>query len=241
MERHPEHPTGRWTERHRRPEVVVFDLDGTLSDSARGILASLRHAFAVNGLPPLAPEVERAILGPPFYESLPPLIGDVGLGDVIAAYREHYGAEGMYDTTAYSGIEDLLAGLRARGVRIAVATSKPEPYAVPIVEHLGLATYFETVGGDDLAGSLPTKAQVLDKVLGRLGRPDPARVLMVGDRSHDVVGARAHGIDTVGAGWGYGLPGEFAARPPVLVCATPHELAAALELPIGDGRDAEAS
>lgn len=233
---------------------MLFDLDGTLSDSAPGILASLRHAFTVNHLPPLEPQVERAILGPPFYESLPPLIGDAVLGDVIAAYREHYGAQGMFDTRPYDGIVDVLGGLRARGVRLAVATSKPEYYAAPIVEHLGMTQFFETVGGDELDGSLSTKALVIAKVLERLGDPDPRTVLMVGDRSHDVLGAREHGIDTVGAGWGYGLAGEFDVARPALVCATPLDLAAALSLPelassestesarirFG-GRDAEAS
>ena len=231
---------GRWVQRHRDPTVVLFDLDGTLSDSAPGILASLRHAFAVNGLPPMDSHIERAILGPPFYESLPPLIGDAALGDVIAAYREHYGAHGMFDTRAYDGILDVLRGLRARGVRLAVATSKPEHYAVPIVDYLAMTSFFETVGGDDLDGSLSTKALVISRVLDRLGDPDPATVLMVGDRSHDVFGAREHGIDTIGAGWGYGLPGEFDIAQPALVCATPRELAAALDVDTV-GRDAEAS
>jgi phosphoglycolate phosphatase len=117
------------------PDVVLFDLDGTLSDSAPGILSSLRHAFAVNGLPPMHADIERAILGPPFYESLPPLIGDADLTSVIAAYREHYGAAGMFDTQPYEGIREVLSVLRERGVRLAVATSKPEYYAVPIVDH----------------------------------------------------------------------------------------------------------
>lgn len=220
---------------------MLFDLDGTLSDSARGILASLRHAFAVNGLPPLDPEVERSMLGPPFYESLPPFIGEAALSDVIAAYRQYYGMHGMLDTEPYPGIVDVLSGLRARGVRLAVATSKPEHYAVPIVEHLGMAGFFETVGGDELDGSLRTKALVLGKVLGRLGAPDPSMVLMVGDRSHDVAGAREHAIDAIGAGWGYAPPGELVQAHPVLVCATPRDLAAALDLHDSDERDAEAS
>jgi phosphoglycolate phosphatase len=236
---------GRWAERHRDPAVVLFDLDGTLSDSAPGILASLRHAFAVNGLPPMEPHIERAILGPPFYESLPPLIGDAVLGEVIAAYREHYGAQGMFDTRPYAGIREVLSALHGRGVRLAVATSKPEYYAVPIVEHLGMTEYFETVGGDELDGSLSTKALVIGKVLDRLGAPDPGTVAMVGDRSHDVFGAREHGIDTIGAGWGYGLLGEFDIARPALVCATVADLASALGVPgfapsTGE-RDAEAS
>jgi phosphoglycolate phosphatase len=215
------------------PAVVLFDLDGTLSDSAPGILAALRHAFAENGIPPLDPVTERALLGPPFYESLPPLIGGAGrLPAVLASYRMHYSNGSMYDTTAFEGIPDVLAAARARGMRLAVATSKPEPYADPIVEHLGLAQYFETVGGDELDGSLATKALVIDKVLGRLGRPDPSTVLMVGDRMHDVVGAREHGIGCVGAAWGYGPPGELEAARPLAICARPRELLGVLGLEV---------
>lgn len=208
--------------------TVLFDLDGTLSDSARGILAALRHAFAVHSLPPLDPATEQAILGPPFYESLPPLLGDVPLEPIIAAYREHYGAGGMFDTVAFDGVADLVARLHATGTRLAVATSKPEHYAVPIVEHLGLGGYFEVIGGDALDGSRGTKALVIADVLRRLDHPDPASVLMVGDRRHDVEGAREHGIDCAGAGWGYGLPGELAAAAPMAICAHPRELAGLL-------------
>lgn len=210
--------------------TVLFDLDGTLSDSAPGILGALRAAFAVNGLPPLDPRLERTLLGPPFYESLPPLIGEQNVAGVIEAYREHYGAGGMFETTAYDGIPVVLATLRAAGLRLAVATSKPEYYAVPIVEHLALTEYFETVGGDDLDGSLRTKALVVGKVLRRLGSPEPSTVVMVGDRAHDVAGARAHGISCIGAGWGYGLPGELEQAGAAPICATPRELLSALGL-----------
>ncbi len=210
---------------------MLFDLDGTLSDSAPGILAALRHAFAVNGLPPLDAQTERAILGPPFYESLPALIGGAQrLPAVIAAYREKYGAGGLFDTSVYDGVRDVLVTLRAGGVRLAVATSKPEHYAGPIVEHLGLAEFFETVGGDELDGSLRTKALVIDKVLRRLGSPDPHDVVMVGDRAHDVQGAREHGIACVGAGWGYAMPGELERAGAAPICAEPRELIAALGL-----------
>jgi phosphoglycolate phosphatase len=211
--------------------VVLFDLDGTLSDSAPGILGALRHAFMVNGLPPLDPTTERVLLGPPFYESLPPLIGgEDKLPAVIDAYREKYGAAGMYDTSAYDGVRDVLAVLHASGVRLAVATSKPEHYAKPIVEHLGLAEFFETVGGDELDGSLRTKALVIDKVLSRLGALDLADVVMVGDRAHDVLAAREHGIRCIGAGWGYGMPGELERAGADPVCAEPRELLPALGL-----------
>jgi phosphoglycolate phosphatase len=204
--------------------VILFDLDGTLSDSARGILAALRHAFAVNGLPPMDASTEREILGPPFYESLPPLIGEAPLMSVIDAYRDHY-AQSMFDTSVFPGVREVLDGLRERGVRMAVATSKPEYYAVPIVERLGLAGYFETVGGDERDGSRPTKALVIAHVLDQLRDVEPAEALMVGDRSHDVVGARAHGIDCVAVGWGYAMPGELDTAQPAAVCATAADLA----------------
>ena len=225
------------------PEVVLFDLDGTLSDSAPGILSALRHAFAVNGIAPLDPATERSLLGPPFYESLPPLIGGGAdrLSAVIGAYRERYAAGDMYETRAYDGVADVLAAARAAGLRLAVATSKPESYAVPIVKRLGLADHFETIGGDELDGSLRTKALVIAKVLRRLGDPEPASVLMVGDRSHDVTGARQHGIGCVGAGWGYGADGELADAGAQPICATPQELPAALRIAARHDGDAGAA
>jgi phosphoglycolate phosphatase len=208
--------------------LVLFDLDGTLSDSAPGILAALRYAFAANGLPPLDARTERVLLGPPFYESLPPLIGgEQNLPGVIGAYREKYGEGGMFDTSVYDGIRDVLGELRDAGTRLAVATSKPEHYAQPIVEHLGLAEFFETVGGDELDGSLPTKALVIEKVLRRLDA-DSLDGVMVGDRAHDVLGAREHGMRCVGAGWGYGMPGELQRAGADPVCAHPGELLSAL-------------
>lgn len=219
-----------------RPAVVLFDLDGTLSDSAPGIVAALRHAFAEHGIAPLDPDIERTLLGPPFYESLPPLIGGAErLPAVLASYRLRYGGTAtepgtMYDTAPYAGVGDVVAAARARGVQLAVATSKPEPHAVPIVAHLGLAEHFETVGGDEFDGSLPTKALVIDKVLTRLGRPDPHTVVMVGDRVHDVTGAREHGLRTVGVRWGYAPAGELEAAAPDAIVETPAELADVLGL-----------
>ena len=210
------------------PELVLFDLDGTICDSAPGILAALRHAFGECGLPPLDPVTERALLGPPFYESLPPLIGDVPLGEVISAYRAHYRGGSMFDVTVFPGVAELITAIGAHGVRMAVATSKPEAYAIPILEHLGLADHFATVGGDALDGSRATKALVIGEVLARLGHPDPDRTLMVGDRAHDVDGARAHGIECVGAGWGYARAGELTAAAPFAICATPGEVGALL-------------
>jgi phosphoglycolate phosphatase len=209
------------------PDVVLFDLDGTISDSQRGILAALRHAFATHGVPPMDAATERTILGPPFYESLPPLIADVPLADVIEAYRTHYSST-MFDTDIYAGVGELIAMLASGGIRLALATSKPEAYAVKIVEHLGLAHHFEVLGGDALDGSRGTKALVIEDVLRRLGDPDPATVMMIGDREHDVHGARAHGVATIGVRWGYGSPGELEGANPYAIAASASEVRAIL-------------
>jgi phosphoglycolate phosphatase len=216
-------------------QIVLFDLDGTVSDSATGILAALRHAFDVNGLPRLDARTERGLLGPPFYESLPPLIGADRLDDVVTAYRERY-ATTMYDTSAFAGVPELLEALHDDGRRLAVATSKPEHYAVPIVEHLGVAGWFETIGGDGLDGSLHTKALVIGEVLHRLGDPDPNDVVMVGDREHDVLGAREHGIDCIAVRWGYATPGELERSAPVGIVDTTEQLAARLGVSVGASR-----
>ncbi|MEO9110834.1 MAG: HAD hydrolase-like protein [Jatrophihabitantaceae bacterium] len=211
------------------PELIMFDLDGTLSDSARSIVSSLRYAFTVNGLPPLDAATEHAVLGPPFHESLPAHIGAVPLADVSAAYREHYLGGSMFDTTVFAGITDVLDAIQAAGIPMAVATSKPEFYAVSIVEHLGLAGYFTTIGGD-VPEATGTKADVIGRVLNRMGKPDPGTVLMVGDRRHDVEGARAHGIDCIAVEWGYAVPGELPAANPRTIVATPIDLLACVEL-----------
>jgi phosphoglycolate phosphatase len=212
-------------------QTLLIDLDGTLSDSAPGILSSLRKAFAVVGVPAPDDDTMRSLLGPPFYESLPPLVGADRMPAVIDAYRDYY-STAMYDTTLYDGMADVLADLQARDVTLAVATSKPEAYAVPIVEHLGITEYFAVIGGDALDGSRDTKAKVITSVLERLGQPDPAGVLMMGDRSHDVDGARAHGLGCLGAGWGYAAPGELAGA--IEVFATPQALLAAHDRIFGE-------
>lgn len=205
-------------------QAVLFDLDGTLCDSAPGILAALRHALTVNGLPLLDPSTERDILGPPFDQSLPPLIGADLVPVVIDAYRACYAGGAMYDATVFPGVRALLDALHGVGTRLAVATSKPEAYAVPVLEHLEIAGYFEAIGGDDLEGTRHTKALVIEHVLNRLGRPEQAEILMVGDRRHDIEGARAHGIETLAVTWGYAMPGELEAARPLAICSTASEL-----------------
>lgn len=206
-------------------ETVLFDLDGTLSDSAPGILGALRASFAEAGLEWVDPDTARSLLGPPFWHSLPPLVGRERVAQVVASYRRHYVECGaMFDAARYEGVLEVLQELSGRGYRLAVATSKPEPHADRIVAHLGLDGFFETVCGDTLDGDRGSKALVVGEALRRLGGPDPSTVLMVGDRSHDVLGAAAHGLDCAGALWGYGTAAELAAAGALRLCAKPSEV-----------------
>jgi phosphoglycolate phosphatase-like HAD superfamily hydrolase len=183
--------------------LVIFDLDGTLTDSAQGIVASFRHALSVVGAAVPEGDLVGIIVGPPMHHTL----REMGLGEqadaAIAAYREDYLTRGWAMNRPFDGIPALLADLRAAGVRLAVATSKAEPTAHRILTHFGLAGHFEVIAGASVDGLRATKSEVVKHALAQL-EPLPDRVLMVGDRSHDVEGAAEHGIDTVAVGWGYG-------------------------------------
>ncbi|CAM5677363.1 HAD-IA family hydrolase [Mycolicibacterium aubagnense] len=209
------------------PQLVLFDLDGTLTDSAAGIVASFRHALDSIGAAQTCgalpdDDLARKIVGPPMHVTL----GSLGLGekadDAIAAYRADYTTRGWSMNRMFDGIEDLLADLRAAGVRLAVATSKAEPTAQRIVEHFGIDEHFEVVAGASIDGVRSAKADVVAHALAQLA-PVPERVLMVGDRSHDVHGAAHHGIDTVVVDWGYGAA-DFTEDSTVRRVATVDEL-----------------
>ena len=185
------------------PELVIFDLDGTLTDSAEGIVSSFRHALGEVGAPVPDGDLAGRIVGPPMHLTLTAM----GLGgradDAIAAYRADYTTRGWAMNRLFDGVPALLADLRAAGVRLAVATSKAEPTARRIIEHFGLDDHFEVIDGASLDGVRSSKADVVAHAIAQL-EPLPSHVLMVGDRAHDVEGAAAHGIDTVVVEWGYG-------------------------------------
>lgn len=187
-----------------RPQLVIFDLDGTLTDSARGIVSSFRYALDQVGAPvPDDSDLAGRVVGPPMHQTLRGL----GLGertdDAIAAYRADYTTRGWVLNEVFDEIPELLEDLRTAGVRLAVATSKAEPIARQILSHFGLDAHFEVIAGATADGVRATKADVVAHALAQID-PLPEHVLMVGDRMHDVHGASHHGIDTVIVDWGYG-------------------------------------
>lgn len=187
-----------------RPQLVLFDLDGTLTDSAQGIVSSFRHALGAVGAAIPDGDLASMIVGPPMHHTLRRLLGRGERADAaITAYRADYTTRGWAMNRLFDGIPELLADLRSAGVRLAVATSKAEPTAQRILAHFGLDGHFEVIAGASVDGSRAAKVDVVAHAIGQLGEL-PKRILMVGDRSHDVEGAAAHGIDTVVVGWGYG-------------------------------------
>ncbi len=186
-------------------DTVIFDLDGTISDSAPGILASLDHAFTATGLTP-PPDLVRFI-GPPFQtafasEGFTPDEVEV----LIRTYRAHYWDTGAFINFVYPGIEQLLTQLAEEGYRLAIATSKPEPTARRILEHWGYTHRFEVIGGATFDMVRATKAEVLGYVLDQLPECKP---VMIGDRYHDVQGSAAFDIPCIGVNWGYGGEDEL--------------------------------
>ena len=187
----------------RTPQLVLFDLDGTLTDSADGIVASFRHALTQVGAAIPDGDLVSRVVGPPMHHTL----SAMGLGphvdDAIAAYRADYTTRGWSMNRVFEGIPELLVDLQRAGVRLAVATSKAQPTAQRILARFGLDGHFEVIAGASPDGTRAAKHEVVAHALDQLA-PLPERMLMIGDRSHDVLGAAVHGIDTVVVDWGYG-------------------------------------
>ncbi|MEO6827180.1 MAG: HAD hydrolase-like protein [Microbacteriaceae bacterium] len=191
---------------------ILFDLDGTITDSAGGITKTLVSAFIELGIP--VPDADQLLsyVGPPILDAFRDINGlnpEQAL-EALAVYRVHYQRDGELDSAVFPGIAGLIKDLHRAGIPLAVATSKPELAARRILDHFGLAQYFDVISGASEDESLSAKADVITQALERLGEAgtDLTHVVMVGDRGHDIVGAAASDIPTIMVEWGYGSPAE---------------------------------
>lgn len=216
------------------PPAVIFDIDGTLLDSAAGIIAGFAYALRAVGIEPPSEDTLRGDLGPPI-ETMLRTLGvperDVGTG--VHAYRSFYRTGGLQQAAPYPGVVDLLDELERRGVLLGTATAKRTETAQAILEHHGLSHYFLVVNGtDDVRTS---KTDTLAYTMELMRRSEPSSMVMVGDRHYDIVGAHACGVVGVGVTWGYGTADELRRAGADHVIDQPVELLALL--PMRDGAE----
>ena len=198
-------------------QYIIFDLDGTVTDSKYGILKSMQYAAKHFNIEIKDEELDNYsfFLGPPLRDGFRKVgkFTDEELELVVAKYREYYVPTGMFENELYPGIENLLKKLKQNGKTVILATSKVRTYAERILEHFDILKYFDFVGGCELDGSRSKKDEVISYCLGHFGvisNEDKSKAVMVGDRDLDIIGARKAGIESVGVLYGYGSEEELA-------------------------------
>lgn len=184
-------------------KAILFDLDGTLTDSGEGIINCAQYAFQQMGYPVPPREEMGVFVGPPLWDTFEKFgIPKERTDEAVQIFRSRYVPIGKFENTPYPGIRELLEALGAEGNLLYVATSKPETTAVEVLEHFDLAKYFDRICGADLEKKRNSKDAVIAYLLNMTG--SDAEMVMVGDTEYDVLGAAAHGIPTIGVSWGYG-------------------------------------
>lgn len=193
-------------------KAILFDLDGTLTESGEGITKSVQYALEKIGKPEENLEKLKVFVGPPLLEQFMKYaqIDEETARQAVAYYRERYADVGIYENQVYPGVENMLKTLKNRGYRLAVASSKPEYFVTKVLEYFHLTGYFDEIVGSEMNGARTSKAEVIGETLKRMNLSANRReVVMVGDREHDVLGARACGLDCVAVSYGYGTEEEL--------------------------------
>ena len=189
-----------------KKRYVLFDLDGTLTDSQEGIIHSIEYTLKHYGI--LVEDRSQLYpwLGPALKDSLMKYygFGQAEALEGVEKYREYFDRKGIFENQVYPGVPQMLKGLKGQGYRVALATSKPEVAAIRILEHFELSEYFDFIGGATLDDSRVKKADVIAYVLEACGVTKPGQAVMVGDREHDIYGAKKNGLESIGVLYGYG-------------------------------------
>ena len=206
-------------------KTAIFDLDGTITDSGPGIMNAIRYAVKKRGLPDVPEEVLRSFIGPPLKEQFRSVFG---LSDdegtiMVATYREYYGEKGIFENRVYDGVPEVFQKLQEAGVRILMATSKPEKYAKQIAEHFGFAKYFDFIGGACMDGRRTDKHDVIEYVIDSC-KVCRENTVMIGDRRHDMIGASKAGIRSIGVLYGYGSREELERAGADMIAVTPDDI-----------------
>ncbi|QOV12202.1 HAD family hydrolase [Viridibacillus arvi] len=207
-------------------QYILFDLDGTLTDPKVGITKSVAYALDKMNIEVVDYPKLDLFIGPPLQESFLAYYGlnERQANEAIGYYRERFKQHGLYENEVYPGIKTLLETLKKKGKTLAVATSKPTVFAEKILQHFKLAQYFDVIVGSNLDGTRIEKAEVIHEVLLQLSSPDKSEIIMIGDRKHDLIGAKQEGIANIGVLYGYGSKEELALEEPTYIVSNIEEL-----------------
>lgn len=210
----------------KKYDVILFDLDGTLTDSSPGIMNSIVYALKKYNISVENIDDLRKFLGPPLHESFRDFYGfdDEKSMEAVGFYREYFSTKGLLENEVYSGIREMLEDLKENGKRLILATSKPQPFTDRIMAHFDLAKYFEFIAGSNMDGTRSKKAEVIAYALESCGITGKSNVVMVGDREHDIIGAKTVGIDSIGVEYGYGDYDELSDAGATYIVKTVEEL-----------------
>ena len=209
-----------------RYQYILFDLDGTLTDSADGIINSILHALRRVGIEEDDREKLKAFVGPPLVTSFMKYYGMTReeAEAMVPLYREYFSVNGWKENSVYEGITEVLKNLKDAGKTLIVATSKPEIFARKIMEYFKLDQYFNYIGGSSMDGKISSKDQVINYVLDTIGRDHREEMIMVGDREHDVIGAQKNDLPCLGVLYGYGDRSELEQAGAAMICETVQEI-----------------
>lgn len=206
--------------------TILFDLDGTLTDSGEGIMNAVRYTLERYEKEATEEEL-RSFIGPPLqtqFEQFLKVSEEEGKR-AVSIYREYYTKRGIYENKVYPGISDVLKQLKQAGFRLCIATSKPEKFAVQIAEHFNFAQYFDRIGGALMDGNRTKKREVIEYVLTEEQIGDQREgILMVGDRKHDICGAKQTGLRSMGVLYGYGSQEELETAGADWIVETPEDI-----------------
>lgn len=210
----------------RTYDIFFFDLDGTLTDSSIGITNSVMYALKKYGIEETDRTKLYKFIGPPLMESFQKYYGfsKEQSKEAVEYYREYYRDKGLYENRVYDGIEEVVKKLKEAGKIVVVATSKPEVFAREILDYFKISQYFDYVAGMQLDGGRGTKAEVIEYAIETCEIKNRAKVLMIGDREHDVLGAKKTGLDCLGVLYGFGNQTELVNAGADYIVDTPEEI-----------------
>lgn len=208
-------------------KAILFDLDGTLTESGEGITKSVQYALEKLGRPEPDLDKLRVFVGPPLLEQFMMYadLDEETARQAVTLYRERYSVTGLYENRPYPGVVDMLKELRQKGYILAVSSSKPEHFVQKVLDYFDLTQYFHEIVGSEMNGTRTKKSDVIEETLLRLNMQNRReQVLMVGDKEHDVFGAREAGLECIAVSYGYGTMEELEGSRPLKIVGSTKEL-----------------